>query len=123
MVRATPRERNAVVARVHDVIARALQLDQRSHACDAFERIRRAATFSTRRSTESDAMVIVVMTGAKPATSTRKPRRILPSAEHRLRMSFPEVWAWYELIVAARGRTTPELEAQEYAPRRTSVRR
>ena len=40
--------------------------------------------------------------GAKQST-VRKTRRTLPDAERRLRASFPEVWAWYELLLTARG--------------------
>ena len=44
------------------------------------------------------------MIGAKETTA-RRTRRTLPSAERRLRASFPEVWAWYELLLNARGGT------------------
>jgi hypothetical protein len=47
-------------------------------------------------------MLALMMMGAKRSSTPRKPRRTLPSAERRLRTSFPEVWAWYELLVAAR---------------------
>jgi hypothetical protein len=47
--------------------------------------------------------MLTPMMGAKQTSTPRKPRRTLPSAERRLRTSFPEVWAWYELLVAARG--------------------
>jgi hypothetical protein len=67
-------------------------------------------------------MVIAMMSGAKHAPATRK-RRILPNAERRLRTSFPEVWAWYELLVAARGGSEAELEKPEPALRRSSGRR
>ncbi|MEO7437929.1 MAG: hypothetical protein ABI080_20795 [Candidatus Binatia bacterium] len=80
-------------------------------------------TFSTRHSSAPDDMLIVMMSGAKHAASTRKPRRTLPSAERRLRASFPEVWAWYELIATARGVVTIDPAEPEDAPRRTSARR
>ena len=41
--------------------------------------------------------------GAKQSSTVRRARRTLPSAERRLRASFPEVWAWYELLLNARG--------------------
>lgn len=50
----------------------------------------------------------------------------MPDAERRLRASFPEVWAWYELIVAVRGVSPvdPASEAGDEEPSaRTSVRR
>ena len=61
---------------------------------------------------------------AKPST-VRRARRVLPSAERRLRASFPEVWAWYELLLAARcgnAVDTGDDYGQE-RERRTSVRR
>jgi hypothetical protein len=62
--------------------------------------------------------------GAKRSSSARKPRRTLPSAERRLRASFPEVWAWYELIVSARGTSSlVSAIADEETPRRSSARR
>ena len=48
-------------------------------------------------------MLTLMMIGAKQSSTPRKPRRALPSAERRLRTAFPEVWAWYELLVATRG--------------------
>jgi len=62
--------------------------------------------------------------GAKRSSTPRKPRRTLPSAERRLRASFPEVWAWYELIVAARGSSAPDpsVDERQVPPRRTSAR-
>jgi hypothetical protein len=58
-------------------------------------------------------------------SSVRKARRVLPNAERRLRSSFPEVWAWYELLVAARTNGSGDvLDATEAAePRRSSARR
>ena len=67
-------------------------------------------------------MVSVTMSGAKHATTTRK-RRIAPDAERRLRTSFPEVWAWYELLVAARGGSGLTLAKPEAALRRSAGRR
>jgi hypothetical protein len=63
--------------------------------------------------------------GAKRLSTPRKARRIVPSAERRLRTSFPELWAWYELLVTARGATPSEeaLDAAEDSPRKTSARR
>jgi len=63
--------------------------------------------------------------GAKRSSTPRKARQILPSAERRLRASFPEVWAWYELIVAARRASVLDLSLEERqdAPRRSSARR
>ena len=43
------------------------------------------------------------MIGAKQSSTVRRVRRTLPSAERRLRASFPELWAWYELLLTARG--------------------
>ena len=61
---------------------------------------------------------------AKPSLNARKARRTLPSAERRLRASFPEVWAWYELIVAAReGSPLEESGREPEAPRRRSAQR
>jgi hypothetical protein len=67
----------------------------------------------------------MLMSGGKRSSTPRKARRVLPSAERRLRSSFPEVWAWYELLVAARdiapaGSPCDESEA---APRRNVARR
>jgi len=67
----------------------------------------------------------MLMSGGKRSSTPRKARRVLPSAEHRLRSSFPEVWAWYELLVAARdvaplGSTRDE---SEDSPRRNVARR
>ncbi|OQY67457.1 MAG: hypothetical protein B6D46_05405 [Polyangiaceae bacterium UTPRO1] len=61
--------------------------------------------------------------GAKRA-SNRRVRRVLPDAERRLRSSFPEVWAWYELLVAARatGAAAERLRGPEASPRRSSSR-
>lgn len=62
--------------------------------------------------------------GAKQSSTVRKPRRVLPSAERRLRGAFPEVWAWYELLVAAR--TAAPLDRgddEEMVLRRSSARR
>jgi hypothetical protein len=55
----------------------------------------------------------------------RRTRRVLPSAERRLRASFPEVWAWYELLLAARGGTDVDAGADyvEERERRSSSRR
>jgi hypothetical protein len=59
---------------------------------------------------------------AKPSLNARKSRRTLPSAERRLRASFPEVWAWYELLVAAReGSPLEEPVRAAEAPRRSSA--
>jgi hypothetical protein len=66
----------------------------------------------------------MMTSGAKRSSTARRARRILPSAERRLRASFPEVWAWYELLVAARGADTLVVhDRSEERPRRTSVRR
>jgi hypothetical protein len=54
-----------------------------------------------------------MMSGGKRAPSPRGARRALPDAERRLRASFPEVWAWYELLVAARGVGTADRSARE----------
>jgi hypothetical protein len=69
-------------------------------------------------------MVLMMMHGAERSPS-RKPRRVLPGAERRLRATFPEVWAWYELLVAARGATpsTRVVDEPEDALQRTSARR
>ena len=66
----------------------------------------------------------MMMPGAKQSLAPRKPRRILPSAERRLRASFPEVWAWYELIIAARGGSGLDLspDEQQEPSQRTSAR-
>jgi len=66
----------------------------------------------------------MMMSGAKRSLTPRKPRRILPSAERRLRASFPELWAWYELIVAARGGSGLDLslDEQQEPSQRTSAR-
>lgn len=62
--------------------------------------------------------------GAKQSSAARKPRRVLPSAERRLRASFPEVWAWYELLVAARtAAPVGRVDDEEMIPRRSSARR
>jgi hypothetical protein len=66
-----------------------------------------------------------MMSGGKRAPSSRNARRALPDAERRLRATFPEVWAWYELIVAARGvggAERPERDPIE-PPARTYARR
>ena len=63
--------------------------------------------------------------GAK-RSSVKKVRRVLPDAERRLRSSFPEVWAWYELLVVARaaGPRDAETVAEPEEPlRRSSARR
>jgi hypothetical protein len=61
---------------------------------------------------------------AKQSLNTRKSRRTLPSAERRLRASFPEVWAWYELIVAAReGAPLAEPVREPETTRRRSAQR
>ena len=61
---------------------------------------------------------------AKRLLNARKSRRTLPSAERRLRASFPEVWAWYELILAAReGAPVDESGREPEAPRRRSAQR
>lgn len=67
-------------------------------------------------------MVIVMMNGAKDAPPTRK-RRISPDAERRLRTSFPELWAWYELLVAARGGGELAVDKPEEILRQSSGRR
>lgn len=59
--------------------------------------------------------------GAKRSSTARKARRVLPNAERRLRASFPEVWAWYELLVAARA--APLEGVDDEMPRRSSARR
>jgi hypothetical protein len=65
-------------------------------------------------------MLTLMLIGAKQSSSTpRKLRRTLPSAERRLRASFPEVWAWYELLVAARA---DQAEDTPQRPRRTLAR-
>lgn len=58
-------------------------------------------------------MLALMMIDAKQSSTPRKPRRTLPSAERRLRTSFPEVWAWYELLVAARGAATADHTASD----------
>ncbi len=65
-----------------------------------------------------------MMPGAKRSSTPRKARRIVPSAERRLRTSFPEVWAWYELLVAAReiAPSAAALDEPEAPTRRTSAR-
>jgi hypothetical protein len=66
-----------------------------------------------------------MMSGGKRSSTPRKARRILPSAERRLRSSFPEVWAWYELLVAAREIApvgAPHDESED-VPRRNAARR
>jgi hypothetical protein len=68
-------------------------------------------------------MVIVMMSGAKHAPPAPRKRRIVPNAERRLRTSFPEVWAWYELLVAARGAGDTEIEKPQVELRRSSGRR
>jgi hypothetical protein len=70
-------------------------------------------------------MVIVMMPGAKRTSTSRRASRILPSAERRLRASFPEVWAWYELLVSARdlGPLGPTREERERPAQRSSARR
>jgi len=47
----------------------------------------------------------------KRSSIARRQRRTSPEAARRLQASFPEVWAWYELLVSARGGTndTPVL--------------
>ena len=67
----------------------------------------------------------MMMLGGKRSSTPRNLRRILPSAERRLRASFPEVWAWYELIVAARGGSEldPSRDEQQEPPQRTLARR
>ena len=70
-------------------------------------------------------MLSLMMPGAKRSSTMRKTRRVLPSAERRLRASFPEVWAWYELLLAARGATDVAV-GEDYAEereRRSSIRR
>ena len=62
-------------------------------------------------------MVTLMMIGAKQSSPPRKARRTLPSAERRLRASFPEVWAWYELLVAARGGAEQQPAARDQEPR------
>jgi hypothetical protein len=52
------------------------------------------------------------MIGAKQST-VRKTRRTLPDAERRLRASFPEVWAWYELLLTARSGGSAQHAADE----------
>jgi hypothetical protein len=64
-------------------------------------------------------MLTAMMIGAKQTSTARKARRALPSAERRLRASFPEVWAWYELLVAARGHDVRQAD-QESRPRRAA---
>jgi hypothetical protein len=62
--------------------------------------------------------------GAKRSSNARKARRILPSAERRLRASFPEAWAWYELLVSARGAAPlARVEEPEDRAQKTSARR
>jgi hypothetical protein len=102
MVRPTTRERNVAVARLHD--------DRHVVACRSITlaALRRGDALIMRRTFRSihyrlRAVMLTLMIGAKQTSTPRKPRRTLPSAERRLRSSFPEVWAWYELLVAARG--------------------
>jgi hypothetical protein len=65
----------------------------------------------------------MLMSGAKRSTSGRT-GGVDPNAERRLRASFPEVWAWYELLLTARGGAPGALadQGRATAPRR-SVRR
>jgi hypothetical protein len=67
----------------------------------------------------------MMMHGAKRSSTPRRVRRIVPGAERRLRSAFPEVWAWYELLVAARELSPNEsaLDEPETPRRRTSARR
>ena len=67
--------------------------------------------------------VMMVMPGAKRSSTSSKPRRVVPSAERRLRASFPEVWAWYELLVTARGKRPVERVLDEAPVRRRSANR
>jgi hypothetical protein len=123
MLRFATHERNAVVAALHDAAPSALQAGHSrdcARVCTAL--IRRAETFSTSHPTEPNDMVIVMMSGAKDAPASRK-RRIVPNAERRLRTSFPEVWAWYELLVAARGAGDAEVAKPPVELRRSSGRR
>jgi len=102
MVRPTSFERNVVVARLHD--------DGHVVACSAIivAALRRRSVLITTTNVSLYSLpracrYAALMIGAKQTSTPRKPRRTLPSAERRLRSSFPELWAWYELLVAARG--------------------
>jgi hypothetical protein len=65
-----------------------------------------------------------MMSGTKRSSTLRKTPRVLPNAERRLRSSFPEVWAWYELLVAARDVAPLDsaLDEPEQPPRRIARR-
>lgn len=116
MLRLTARERNVVVAMLHDADATArcrsitLAVVRRRRFHDAHR------TFRSIHNRARGVMLTLMMIVAKQSSTPRKPRRTLPSAERRLRTAFPEVWAWYELLVAARGAAPGEHPANGDAP-------
>jgi hypothetical protein len=64
-----------------------------------------------------------MMTPGAKRSHAEKTRRVEPNAERRLRASFPEVWAWYELLVTARGKRPVERVLDEAPVRRRSANR
>lgn len=64
-----------------------------------------------------------MMTPGAKRSAAEKTRRVDPSAERRLRTSFPEVWAWYELLVTARGNHPVQRVLDEAPVRRRTANR
>ena len=50
------------------------------------------------------------------ASASDAVRRPAPEAVRRLRRAFPEVWAWYALLAAARGRDSAAPARADEAP-------
>jgi len=64
-----------------------------------------------------------MMTPGAKRSPAGKTRRVEPNAERRLRASFPEVWAWYELLVTARGNRPVERVLDEAPVKRRTAHR
>ena len=121
MLRFDAHERNDGVASMHDAACASLQADHDLAPARRMRDVGRdARRFPLSRDWSRGLWWLMMTPGAK--RSQGKARRVEPNAERRLRTSFPEVWAWYELLVSARGHRPVERTLDEAPARRRANR-